>query len=60
MSEKEHDMLEKIRSLPKPLQEKFVDRLDGAVMAIDTLAQRGEGAVTEGGADHDSNHDESG
>ncbi len=57
MSEKEHDMLEKIRSLPKPLQEKFVDRLDGAVMAIDTLAQRGE---TEGGADHDSNHDESG
>ena len=37
MSEKEKQMLEKISKLPAALQEKFVDRLQGAVMALDVL-----------------------
>lgn len=37
MSEKEKDMLEKIAALPAPLQDKFLERIQGATMALDVL-----------------------
>lgn len=37
MSEKEKKMIEKIAKLPPELQDKFADKLDGAVMALDML-----------------------
>jgi len=37
MSEKEKAMLEKIAALPDPIKEKFIDRLDGARIALDVL-----------------------
>lgn len=37
MSEKEKSMIEKIAKLPPELQDKFCDKLDGAVMALDML-----------------------
>ena len=51
MSERDHDMLEKIRGLPGPLQEKFIDRLDGAAMAMETLTASGS---AEKGEQHGS------
>ena len=44
-------MLEKIRGLPGPLQEKFIDRLDGAAMAMETLTASGS---AEKGEQHGS------
>ena len=41
MSEKDKEMLNKIKGLPAPLREKFVDRLDGAAMAVETIAASG-------------------
>lgn len=37
MSEKEKVMIEKISKLPSELQDKFCDKLDGAIMALDTM-----------------------
>lgn len=37
MSEKEKVMLEKIAKLPPKLLDKFADKVDGAVMALDVL-----------------------
>lgn len=37
MSDKEKQMLEKIAALPDPIKEKFIDRLDGARIALDVL-----------------------
>jgi hypothetical protein len=37
MSEKEKVMIEKISKLPSALQDKFCDKLDGAIMALDTM-----------------------
>ena len=42
MSEKEKDMLQKIAALPAPLQDKFLERIQGAVMALDTLGAEKE------------------
>lgn len=42
MSEKEKAMCEKISKLPPELQEKFLDKVDGAVMALDLLDARKE------------------
>lgn len=38
MSDKEKTLVEKIRELPTALQEKFGDRVDGAIMAMEALA----------------------
>lgn len=38
MSDKEKEMVQKISELPDRLQDKFLDRLDGAVMALDVLS----------------------
>ena len=37
MSEKEKVMIEKISKLPSALQDKFCDKLDGAIMALDPM-----------------------
>ena len=37
MSEKEKAMLEKLAALPEPLQDRFLDRIQGATMALDML-----------------------
>ena len=37
MSDKEKQMIEKIAALPEGLQQRFVDRIDGAAMALDEL-----------------------
>lgn len=37
MSEKEKTMIEKIAKLPPELQNRLCDKIDGAVMALDTL-----------------------
>ncbi len=37
MSKKEKVMIEKISKLPSALQDKFCDKLDGAIMALDTV-----------------------
>lgn len=37
MSEKEKQLLDKIAKLPEPLQDKFLDRLEGARLAIDVI-----------------------
>lgn len=42
MSEKEKSMIEKIAKLPPELQDKFCDKLDGAVMALDMLGAKPE------------------
>lgn len=42
MSEKEKTMIEKIAKLPPELQDKFCDKLDGAVMAMDILEKKEE------------------
>lgn len=46
MSEKEKAMLEKLAALPAPLQDRFLDRIQGATMALDML---GATAPKEGG-----------
>ena len=38
MSEKEKAMIEKIAQLPSELQNRIVDQIDGAIMAMDMLA----------------------
>ena len=51
MSDKEKGMVEKIAALPPALQEKMLDTLNGAVMAIDALgAGRQERDEKEGDA----------
>lgn len=42
MSEKEKAMYEKISKLPPELQEKFFDKVDGAVMAMNLLDSKKE------------------
>lgn len=37
MSEKEEKMFKNITMLPQELQDKFYDRLDGAIMALDAM-----------------------
>lgn len=37
MSEKEKALCEKLAKLPPELQDKFYDKLDGAVMVIDAM-----------------------
>lgn len=39
MSEKEKAILSKMAKLPEPLQDKFLDRLEGAAMAIDMMKE---------------------
>ena len=41
MSQKEMEMLEKIRALPEGTQQRFLDKLDGAAMAFDDMPPRG-------------------
>lgn len=43
MSEKEKTILEKMAQLPPELQDKFVDKIDGAVMALDMLGKGDKG-----------------
>ena len=51
MSEKAQMILEKVSAMPEPLQDKFLDRLDGAAMAVETLSAGKE-------ADHGNNSTE--
>lgn len=37
MSEKERVLLEKIARLPKDVQDRFVDKIDGAATAVEVL-----------------------
>ncbi len=39
MSEKEKTVIEKMAQLPPELQDKFVDKIDGAIMALDMLGK---------------------
>ena len=39
MSEKDKTILSKMAKLPEPLQDKFLDRLEGAAMAIDMMKE---------------------
>lgn len=39
MSEKEKTILSKMAKLPEQLQDKFLDRLEGAAMAIDMMKE---------------------
>lgn len=45
MSEKEKNMIEKIAKLPPELQNRLCDKIDGAVMALDTLKAAESGAT---------------
>lgn len=40
MSEKQKQILDKFAKLPEPLQDKFLDRIQGATMALDVLASK--------------------
>lgn len=42
MSEKQKALAEKIAALPEKLQDKFTDKVDGAIMALDLMAQEAE------------------
>ena len=43
MSEKEKKIVEGIAKLPGPMKDRFLDKIEGAVMALDMLApQKGE------------------
>ena len=37
MSDKEKDLVQKIAAMPDRLKEKFLDKADGALMAMDAL-----------------------
>lgn len=43
MSEKEKRVLEGITKLPGPLRERFLDKIEGAVMALDALGALHQG-----------------
>ena len=57
MSEKEKAMLEKLAALPAPLQDRFLDRIQGATMALDMLGVRKEGVQDEPGEGSVPRHD---
>lgn len=48
MSEKEKKIVEGIAKLPGPMKDRFLDKIEGAVMALDMLAPK------KGGADGDT------
>lgn len=43
MSDREKDMVQRIAELPPALQEKMLDTLNGAVMAMEVLEKKQEG-----------------
>ena len=47
MSEKQKEILDRLGKLPAPLQDKFLDRIQGATMAMDVLAPAGAEASEE-------------
>lgn len=42
MSEKEKRIVEGIAKLPGPLKDRFLDKIEGAVMALDLTAREGD------------------
>lgn len=48
MSEKEKTILEKMAQLPPELQDKFLDKIDGAIMALDMLGKDGKDGKEKG------------
>ncbi len=42
MSEKEKSLVEKIAAMPDRLKEKFLDKADGALMAMDAMKEQPE------------------
>ena len=40
MSEKEKKIVEGIAKLPGPMKDRFLDKIEGAVMALDMLGQK--------------------
>lgn len=63
MSQKETELLERIRRLPERTQERFLDKLDGATMAFDDMPGRAvmmdTGASAGGAGSHGSGGTES-
>ena len=51
MSEKEKAMIEKIAKPPPELQNRHCDKIDGAVMALDTLKAAESGATDKADAE---------
>lgn len=47
MSEKEKALCEKIALLPRELQEKILDKADGAAMALELMKEKEKGGETE-------------
>lgn len=47
MSEKEKALCEKIALLPRELQEKIMDKADGAAMALELMKEKEKGGETE-------------
>ena len=48
VSEKQKALAEKIAALPEKLQDKFTDKVDGAIMALDLMAEAQADAEKEG------------
>lgn len=46
MSEKEKDLVEKIAAMPDRLKEKFLDKADGALMAMDAMKSNANDDIT--------------
>lgn len=42
MSQKDMELLEKLRALPERTQERFLDKLDGAIMSFDDVDSKKE------------------
>lgn len=47
MSEKENQIITKIAQLPEPLKDKFLDRLEGARLALDAISTETKEAAHE-------------
>ena len=47
MSEKERELQKHIAALPEQLQDRFLDQVRGAALALDLLADKAGGAATE-------------
>ena len=65
MSEREKQLLEGVAKLPEPLRKQFLDKIDGAAMALDYLGTAPTMVCQEGGPESEpgeggvSRHDSS-
>jgi hypothetical protein len=42
MSQKDRELLEKLRALPEATQQRFIDKLDGAAMVLETTGAKAD------------------